>query len=193
MFVASWFCQKLTCWYEIWAFCFGWCHLEKTKFANTSFSGFLSSGGDGGRRRWLVGCVRRKFAWIRRADSVLVVVLRRGQWTLVVQPGGQTSDPIYLSYSAAAVVHYALKRLFWEAPPALVRWSDRFLDEAFTDSNALISSMRLIEWVATGNLTQISFPRLQTGITIKCKREALCLCICLNRDLGVELIESLGV
>ena len=36
----------------------------------------------------------------------------RGQWTLVVQPGGQTSDPIYLSYSAAAVVHYALKRLF---------------------------------------------------------------------------------
>ena len=68
-------------------FCFGWCHLEKTKFANTSFSGFLSSGGDGGRRR-LVGCVRRKFAWIRRADSVLVVVLRRGQWTLVVQTDG---------------------------------------------------------------------------------------------------------
>ena len=122
-------------------FCFGWWHLEKTKFANTSFSGFLSSGGDGGRRR-LVGCVRRKFAWIRRADSVLVVVLRRGQWTLVVQPGGQTSDPIYLSYSsAAAVVHYALKRLFWEAPPALVRWSDRFLDEALTSSIALIPSM----------------------------------------------------
>ena len=49
---------------------------------------------------------------------------------------------IYLSSSsAAAAVHYALRRLFWDAPPALVRWSDRFLDEALTDSIALIPSI----------------------------------------------------
>ena len=108
-------------------FCFGWWHLEKTKFANTSFSGFLSSGGDGGRRR-LVGCVRRKFAWIRRADLVLVA--------RTVDPGcttGRTDIGPYLP----VLLRYALKRLFWDAPPALVRWSDRFLN----DSIALIPSM----------------------------------------------------
>ena len=126
-------------------FCFGWWHLERTKFANTSFSGFLSSGGDGGRRR-LVGCVRRKFAWIRRADLVLVA-----QWTLVVQTDGH--------------------RTLSTCPPPPLLLSTMRLSACFETHRRHLCAgligfgMILLhwfpQWVATGNLAQISFPRLQ--------------------------------